>query len=51
MLSLNESYDVAVIDEYQFITDAGRGWAWSRAILGIMANEVHLTGDPSKVRI
>lgn len=41
-LSLNEKYDVAVIDEAQLISDDQRGWAWTRAILGVRANIVHV---------
>lgn len=35
-------FDVAVIDEGQMIADAWRGYAWSRAILGIRAKEIHV---------
>lgn len=35
-------YDVAVIDEGQLLADEQRGHAWTRAILGIMAEEVHV---------
>jgi ATP-dependent RNA helicase SUPV3L1/SUV3 len=51
MLNLEEFYDVAIIDEYQILTDNSRGWAWSRAILGLLAREIHLTGDPSKIEL
>ena len=45
-LSLERCYDVAVIDECQMITDAQRGYAWTRAILGVLAPEVHLCAAP-----
>lgn len=45
-LSLKESYDVAVIDECQMIADPQRGYAWTRAILGVLAPEVHLCAAP-----
>ena len=45
-LSLERRYDVAVIDECQMITDAQRGYAWTRAILGVLAPEVHLCAAP-----
>ena len=39
--------DVAVIDEIQMIGDESRGWAWTRALQGVPANEIHLCGDAS----
>ena len=39
---LHEKYEVAVIDEAQLIEDPQRGGAWSSAIMGIRAKEVHL---------
>lgn len=35
MASLEKCFDVAVIDEIQMIGDAQRGWAWTRAFLGL----------------
>ena len=32
--------DVAVIDEIQLIGCDARGWAWTRAVLGLPAKEV-----------
>lgn len=45
-LSLEQHYDVAVIDECQMIADPQRGYAWTRAILGVLAPEVHLCAAP-----
>lgn len=45
MLDLDRRYDVAVIDEVQMLGDFDRGWAWTRALLGVRAKEVHLCGD------
>ena len=42
MLNTNEHYDVAVVDECQLIEDEERGGAWTAAILGLMADEIHL---------
>lgn len=42
MADMSEHYDVAVIDEAQMIRDPSRGDAWTKAILGIMADEVHI---------
>jgi len=41
--------DVVVIDEIQNIGDAARGWAWTRALLGAPAAEVHACGDAAAV--
>ena len=45
-LDLKRRYDAAVIDECQMIADAQRGYAWTRAILGVLAPEVHLCAAP-----
>jgi len=45
MAQVTESVEVAVIDEIQMIRDPSRGWAWTRALLGIPADEVHLCGE------
>ena len=42
MLNTNEHYDVAVVDECQLIEDEERGGAWTAAVLGLMADEIHL---------
>ncbi|XP_022916085.1 ATP-dependent RNA helicase SUV3 homolog, mitochondrial [Onthophagus taurus] len=49
MASINVPYEVAVIDEIQMIKDPGRGWAWTRALLGIMAEEIHLCGEAGTI--
>ena len=43
-LDLKKEYDVAVIDEIQMIDDSQRGDAWSRAVLGVRAKEIHICG-------
>ena len=45
-LDLKRRYEVAVIDECQMIADRQRGYAWTRAILGVLAPEVHLCAAP-----
>ena len=45
-LDLKARYDVAVIDECQMIADRARGYAWTRAILGVLAPEIHLCAAP-----
>lgn len=47
MAKLHEEFDCVVIDEIQMITDLQRGWAWTRALVNINADEVHLCGDQS----
>lgn len=49
MAPLNKRVDVAVIDEIQMIGDEFRGWAWTQAVLGIQAKEVHLCGEERAV--
>lgn len=43
--------DVAIIDEIQMIRDPGRGWAWTRAFLGIHADEVHVCGEAGTLEL
>ena len=45
-LDMKRRFDVAVIDECQMISDRERGYAWTRAILGVLAEEVHLCAAP-----
>src|SRR5690606_5019488 len=47
MARLQQEFDCCVIDEIQMITDSQRGWAWTRALVNIMAPEIHVCGDPS----
>jgi ATP-dependent RNA helicase SUPV3L1/SUV3 len=49
MMPLNKDVDVAVIDEIQMIGSADRGWAWTQAVLGVKAREVHLCGEARTV--
>ena len=42
ILDIRETYDIAVIDEAQMMADENRGSYWTRAILGIRAEEVHV---------
>ncbi|ODV94224.1 hypothetical protein PACTADRAFT_60301 [Pachysolen tannophilus NRRL Y-2460] len=49
MVSLNEEYDVIVLDEIQMISDEYRGWAWTNVVLGARAKEIHLCGELSSV--
>ncbi|PKI83959.1 RNA helicase [Malassezia vespertilionis] len=49
MTDPNGSYDVAVIDEIQMLADLQRGPAWTQAVLGLPAKELHLCGEASAV--
>jgi len=51
MVPLNAKFDVAVIDEIQMIGSEDRGWAWTQAVLGVMAREVHLCGEERTIPI
>ena len=46
MADLNMHYDIAVIDECQMISDRDRGGAWTAAILGLCADEIHACASP-----
>ncbi len=46
-----EVFDVAVIDESQLVNNKQRGFAWSRAILGIKAHEVHIISSLNAVEL
>ncbi|XP_028298859.1 ATP-dependent RNA helicase SUPV3L1, mitochondrial [Gouania willdenowi] len=49
MCSVTTPYEVAVIDEIQMIRDPSRGWAWTRALLGLCAEEIHVCGEPAAI--
>uniref|UniRef100_A0A8C5EY08 ATP-dependent RNA helicase SUPV3L1, mitochondrial n=1 Tax=Gopherus evgoodei TaxID=1825980 RepID=A0A8C5EY08_9SAUR len=49
MCSVTTPYEVAVIDEIQMIRDPARGWAWTRALLGLSAEEVHVCGEVAAI--
>ncbi len=51
MCDFNKQYDVAVIDEAQLISDAGRGDKWTKAIYLVNAYEVHICLAPEALPI
>ena len=51
MVDVNKVVDCAVIDEIHLIGDDFRGYAFTRALLGTPALEVHLCGDTSCVEL
>lgn len=51
ILDLKEIYDIAIIDEAQMLGDENRGSFWTRAILGIRAEEIHICASPVAERL
>uniref|UniRef100_A0AC34GR88 RNA helicase n=1 Tax=Panagrolaimus sp. ES5 TaxID=591445 RepID=A0AC34GR88_9BILA len=51
MLSTQMEVEVAIIDEIQMIRDSQRGWAFTRALLGACAQEVHLCGEKAAIKM
>lgn len=43
-LDIFKSYEIAIIDEIQMIGDEQRGAAWTRALLGLCCQEIHICG-------
>ena len=50
-LQTGTEYDVCVIDEAQMISDNQRGWAWTRAIIGVLSPEVHVCMAPEALDV
>ncbi|PPQ65827.1 hypothetical protein CVT24_012054 [Panaeolus cyanescens] len=51
MLGYQAKSDVAVIDEIQMIGDPDRGAAWTDAVLGLAAKELHLCGEETVIPV
>jgi ATP-dependent RNA helicase SUPV3L1/SUV3 len=51
MCDISKQFDVAVIDEIQMISDFHRGNAWTHALLGLQAKEIHLCGDQRSLQL
>lgn len=51
MIPLHKKMDVCIIDEIQMIADDMRGSAWTNAVLGVQAKELHLCGEESVVSL
>lgn len=51
MVNLSNEYDVVVIDEIQMISDATRGAAWTKALLGLRCKEIHVCGGSEATTI
>ncbi len=50
MLDMDLHYDIAVIDEAQMVADESRGHSWTRAILGMKADEIHVCMSQDAVK-
>lgn len=46
MLNDHEYFDIVVVDECQMVSDPHRGHNWTRAVLGLRAEEIHLCMAP-----
>ena len=46
MFNENDYYDIVVVDEVQLLSDPFRGYNWTKVILGVKANEIHLCMAP-----
>lgn len=51
LADFNNEYDVVVIDECQMIADNSRGYAWTRAIMGMKAREICLCTAPEALDV
>lgn len=51
MVDIREHYDVVVIDEAQMIADPFRGHIWSRLLMGVKAEEIHVCLAPEAEKI
>ncbi len=51
IMNTERHYDVAVIDEAQMIADPFRGHNWTRALLGLCADEIHVCIAPEAEEI
>lgn len=43
-VNIKKEYDIAIIDEIQMISDSQRGAAWTKALLGLRCEEIHICG-------
>lgn len=50
-LDLEAEYEIGIIDEIQMIDDDQRGAAWTRALLGLKAKEIHVCGALNAKRL
>ena len=51
MADFDENYDIAVIDEAQLVADTDRGHSWTKAVLGLRAEEIHICMSPAAEQV
>lgn len=51
MLDCDKSYDLAVIDEIQFLSDISRGNAWTKALLSLLSRNILVVGSSNSEKI
>ena len=51
MADFDENYDIAVIDEDQLVADTDRGHSWTKAVLGLRAEEIHICMSPAAEQV
>lgn len=51
MVDVTRAMEVCVLDEIQMIGDPDRGWAWTQALMGVKAKEVHLCGEERTIEL
>ena len=50
-VDINNHYEIAIIDECQMIEDIDRGASWTKAIMGLCADEIHAIVAPEGLNI
>lgn len=45
MVDLQKRVQVGVVDEMQMAANEDRGWAWTRAVMGLPVEELHVCGE------
>ena len=51
MLNFNTRYHIAVINEIQMIADPQHRSGWTSAVLGLLAEELHLCGEETAIPV
>ena len=50
-LNIHKKYDLAVIDEVQFLNDRQRGSSWTRAVYGVYAKDIICLGSQNTEKV
>ena len=51
MADFDENYAIAVIEEAHLVADTDRGHSWTKAILGLRAEEIHICMSPAAEQV